>query len=218
MLSASILCDQRIWAETLGVPGGLDLAWVGDGQNYHTKRDTVENIRPGSIQHTGTTLLGLLAPLLRVAATAHTASANEQQNGSSIAAEVPFYQDILGMGVLIIPREASLPVLLLVLVLLVLSYSLQRRVLGVQTSPALIFLSCLTLGVSFIAAAAAACCWSVLGALLLQSYGPLYVAWPPAAAWRVAAASAAMTWCWNMTFFRKCAHPSLGLFEFLGSP
>lgn len=193
--------DFRIWAEVLGLRGGLDLAWIADGANYHTKRDTVENMQPGSLQHTGAALLSLLPSLLGIAATTGSSAATEAQNSHRDAFEIPFYQDVLGKAMLIIPWEAFLPLLVLVSVMLVLSYALQQQVLGVQTSPALLYLSCLTFGLSCIAAAAAACCCSLLSALLLHSHGPLYVFWPTAAAWRVSVAFAALVWCWHKTFF-----------------
>lgn len=184
----------------LGVAGGLDLAWIGDGANYHTRRDTLENMRSGSLQHTGSAILGLLPALLRLT---DVVEENATEGNSEVPPEVPFYQDLLGMGLVVIRWKAFLPLAALVVLLLLLDYKLQQRVLGVQTSIALVILSCLSFGCSCLAAATVACCCTVLGALVLQLYGTLYVHWPIAAACRALVAFAALAWFWNKTFFRK---------------
>ncbi|KAL8270602.1 hypothetical protein Esti_005464 [Eimeria stiedai] len=209
--------DFRVWAEVLGLKGGLDLAWIGEGANYHTKRDTLRNMQPGSLQHLGSSLLHLLQPLLRIAAAgdeeaATAGDAAAAGTRAAAAAEVPFYQDVLGRWLLLIPWEAFPPLLLLLLLLLLLSWHLQQHVLllGASTSLVVACLSCLTFGLSCLAAAAAGCCTSLLGALLPQLQGPLYVHWPLAAAGRVTVAFAVLVWCWHNTFFSSWA-PSLSL-------
>ena len=181
------------------------MAWIGDGANYHTRRDSLNNMRRGSLQHTGNAILRLLQPLLRITAAEDIGTAPEPQE----IPELPFYQDVLGRAMLVIPGGAFTPLAALAMLLFLLDYTLQRRVLGVQTSQALVYLSCLTFALSCLAAAVSACCWSIIGALILQRYGPLYVHWPTAAAWRVAVASAALIWCWDKAFFRKYAQPTL---------
>ncbi|XP_026191988.1 uncharacterized protein LOC34618327 [Cyclospora cayetanensis] len=195
--------DFRIWSEVLQVPGGLDLAWIGGGASYHTTRDTLESMQPGSLQHTGEMILALLHPLLRIAAKARSGLAAASDARHQAAPRVPFYQDVLGRQLLVIPWEAFVPLAALALLLLLLCAFLQRSVLGVQTSAPLIMLGSLTFGCSCLAALCAACCGSALGALLLQLYGLLYVHWPPTAACRCLLGFAAFLWCWNRTFFRK---------------
>ncbi|KAL8426650.1 hypothetical protein Efla_005907 [Eimeria flavescens] len=106
--------DFRIWAEVLGLQGGLDMAWIAEGSTYHTKRDTLASMQQGSVQHLGSNLLHLLQPLLLVAATADAAAAGGQQGRSDRGSDVPFYQDVLGRTLLRIPWEAFNPLLLLV--------------------------------------------------------------------------------------------------------
>ena len=192
---------SRVWTEVLGIEGGLDLAWIGDGSTYHTPRDNLENLHSGSLQHTGSTVLHLLRPLLQMtAALAVEPSAATQKQETP---DIPFYQDFLGMVLLVLPWETFTPLAAIGCLLLFLNYKLQKTVLGVQTSMALVIFSSLAFGCSCLAAAAAACGVSVLGALLLQMYGQLYIHWPLAAATRGLLAFAALIWCWDAVFFRK---------------
>ncbi|OEH80028.1 hypothetical protein cyc_01301 [Cyclospora cayetanensis] len=92
--------DFRIWSEVLQVPGGLDLAWIGGGASYHTTRDTLESMQPGSLQHTGEMILALLHPLLRIAAKARSGLAAASDARHQAAPRVPFYQDVLGRQLL----------------------------------------------------------------------------------------------------------------------
>ena len=186
----------------LGVEGGLHLAWIGVGATYDTSRDEMINLHKGSLQHTGNTGLLLLQQLLNATAELPEPSPEAQEQD---APEIPFYQDFLGMVLLVLPWEAFSPLAAVACVMLVLNYKLYQSVLGVQTSLALVTLSCLAFGCSCLAAAAAACGCSALGALLLQLYGQLYVHWPLAAAIRGFLAFGALTWCWDTIFFRKWA-------------
>ena len=221
----------------------MDLAWIGDGANYHTPRDSLPQLVRGSLQHTGDAVLALLQPFLRIAASvgppaeamhlsddaavgraaAAAAAAGRVAAAAGGAAgaaggeapavvakqalpETPFFNDLLGWTLLLIPAGAFWPLTALATVLLLLDYRLQQhpKVLRLKASSALICLSCLTFGLSCLSAAAAASCCCLLGALLPQLQGQLYTNWPLAAFCRVIVAFAALVWTWDKTFFRRC--------------
>ncbi|KAB7739299.1 M20/M25/M40 family metallo-hydrolase [Parvibaculum sedimenti] len=69
---------------------GLNFAYIGDELDYHTAHATPENIDPGSVQHMGDSVLGLVAQL---------SHAREYPNGASERV----YADILGHGFVAYP-------------------------------------------------------------------------------------------------------------------
>ena len=54
--------DHRIFRDFGDVPG-IDFAWVENTQAYHTPRDTLALVRPGTIQASGDNLLGFVQAL-----------------------------------------------------------------------------------------------------------------------------------------------------------
>lgn len=93
---------------------GLNFAYLGDELDYHTAHATPENIDPGSVQHMGDSVLGLVARL---------SNAREYPN----AAGDRVYADLLGQGFVTYPAWGGWLVIAASVILLVFAVTGWRR-------------------------------------------------------------------------------------------
>jgi hypothetical protein len=106
--------DFRVYDGEADLPG-LGMALFENGYAYHTMRDRVGNVEPGSIQHLGANLL----------ATVRELSQRETLAGKSAEAEVVYY-DVLGRWMLVYGRGAAGVVSLMALAWVVLAMGIAR--------------------------------------------------------------------------------------------